>query len=196
MHNFSFDSHGICVNRSWKIGNGKFIAFSALETPRSINTINCSDTHNGKTLMFATGQPRTEQRNPSNRSTDVRKDTNISRLFECYEEGCVKTFSYQGNLVNHLGTGKHYWLPERVPLWDTGMQIFASKLERIGQRELVSIVLQSNYDSNKQKSHTSNLVEGWALPKVRKISRLTSKQVDYLTIKFNDGITNNKRWKP
>ena len=96
MHNFSFNLHRICVRRSWKIGNGKFVAFSALENPRSINTINCSDTPNGKTLMFVTGQPRTKQRNPSNRSTDVRKHTNIIRLFECYEEGCIKIFFYQG----------------------------------------------------------------------------------------------------
>ena len=30
-----------------------------------------------------------------------------SRLFECYEEGCVKKFLYQGNLVNHLTVGKY-----------------------------------------------------------------------------------------
>ncbi len=32
--------------------------------------------------------------------------------------------------------------------------------------------------------------------KIRKVTRLTPKQIEYLTSKFNDGIKNNTRWKP
>ena len=41
----------------------------------------------------------------------------------------------------------------------------------------------------------SHLTEDWALPKIRKVTRLTPKQIEYLTNKFNDGIKNNTRWK-
>ena len=127
---------------------------------------------------------------------DTYKYSYTSRLFECYEEGCVKKFLYQGNLVNHLTVGKHQRLLERVSLQDTGMQIFASKLEKISHRELVSIVLENTTNFTKQTSHILNLTEGWALPKTRKFTRLTSKQIEYLVSKFNDDIKNNIRWKP
>ena len=128
-------------------------------------------------------------------SNDTYKYPYTSRLFEYYEEGCVKKFLYQGNLVNHLTVEKHQCLLERFSLRDTGMQIFASNLERVSHRELVSIVLENTANFNKQTSHILNLTEGWALPKGRKITRLTSKQIEYLVSKFNDSIKNNIRWK-
>ena len=44
--------------------------------------------------------------------------------------------------------------------------------------------------------HLLNLVEDWAPPKWGKITPLTSKQIEYLVNKFNDGIKNTIRWKP
>jgi hypothetical protein len=76
------------------------------------------------------------------------------------------------------------------------MQIYASKLERIGQRELVSVALQNTTSIANRDSTRSNLTDGWDLPKPRKVTRLTPKQTEYLTNKFNDGVKNNKRWKP
>jgi hypothetical protein len=196
VNNFAFEPHGVRVHRSWKVGNGKLILFSELQPPGSINTIVCSDPPNGKHVLFATTQSKKKQRDLSKQSTDTHKNTYVSRLFDCNEEGCVKKFLNPGNLVNHLATGKHQRLPERTSLRDTGMQIYASKLERIGQRELVSIVLQNATGTRTLNSIKPNLTDGWALPKVRKVTRLTSKQIEYLTGKFNDGIKNNIRWKP
>ena len=56
----------------------------------------------------------------------------------------MKKFLRQDNIVKHLVAGRHERLLERNSLRDTGIQIFASKLERIGHRELVSVVLENN----------------------------------------------------
>ena len=49
--------------------------------------------------------------------------------------------------------------------------------------------------STNQKPEISNLTEAWTLPKLRKITRLTLKQILYLTRKFNDSIKHTTRWK-
>jgi hypothetical protein len=108
----------------------------------------------------------------------------------------MKKFLNPGNLINHLATGNHQRLAERSSLQDTRMQIYASKLERIGQREIVSVVLQNATSTRSLDRIKSNLTDGWALPKTRKVTRLTSKQIEYLTGKFNDGVENKIRWKP
>jgi len=196
FNNFSFEPCGVRVHRSWKVGDGKLILFSKTERPDNISTIVCSDTPTSKTVLFTTTQPKNKQRDLSKQSTDIHKNTYVSRLFDCYEEGCVKKFLDPGNLVNHLVVGKHQRLPERLSLRDTGIQIYASKLERVGQRELVSVALQNTTSTANRDSIKPNLTDGWALPKIRKVTRLTPKQIEYLTNKFNDGIKNNIRWKP
>jgi hypothetical protein len=196
VNNFAFESHGVRVHRSWRVGDGKLIPFSELQKPDNISTILCSDTPNGKNVLFVTTQSKNKQRDLSKQSTDIHKNTYISTLFECNEEECVKKFLNPGNLVNHLATGKHQCLPERISLRDTGMQIYASKLERIGLREIVFLDLQNTVSIGNQDLIRPNLTDGWALPKVRKVTRLTPKQIEYLTSKFNDGIKNNIRWKP
>ena len=64
------------------------------------------------------------------------------------------------SLIIHLTVGKHQRLLERVSLRDTGMRIFASKLERVSHRELVSIALENTTNFTKQISHILNLTEG------------------------------------
>ena len=196
VNNFSFEPCGVLVHRSWKVGDGKVIRLSKVKGLDSISTIVCSDTTTGKIVLFTTPQPKNKQRDLSKQSTGTRKDTYISRRFGCYEEGCIKKFLNPGSLVNHLATGKHNRCPERSSVRDAGIQIYATKLERIGQRELVSLVLQNAISIDQRDSIKPNLANGWALPKIRKVTWLTSKQIGYLTGKFNDGIKNNTRWKP
>ncbi|CAF0886741.1 unnamed protein product [Didymodactylos carnosus] len=196
FNNFSFVPDGIRVHRSWKVGDGKLILFSTIKRPENISTIICSDKPNDKTVLFVTPRSKSKQRDLSKQSTNIRTDTYVSRLFDCYEEGCVKKFLNPGNLVKHLATGKHQRLPERTSLRDSGVQVYASKPERIGERELVSVALQNTTGTANRDSIRPNLTDGWALPKIRTVTWLTSKQIEYLTNKFDDGIKNNIRWKP
>ena len=196
VNNFSIEPYGVLVHRSWKVGGGKFFLFSKTNRPDKMSSIVCSDTPRNKTILFATAQIKKKQRDLSKQYIDNHKNVYVSRLFDGYEEGCVKKFLNAENLVNHLVAGKHQCIPKRVPLRDTGMQIYASKLGRIGQRELVSVVLQPTAVTANRNSMMSHLTEGRALPKIQKVTRLTSKQIEYLTNKFNGGIKNNTIWKP
>ena len=175
------------MHRSWKVVDGKFISLSKLELLDSISIILCNNTLNGKTALFATAQTKNIPRDLPKRFTGISKNIYINRLFDCYEEGCVKKFLKPGNLINHLAAGKHQRLPERVSLRDAGTQMYASKLERAGQRELVSVALESTINTTNRTPILSNLTEGWVLPKLRKVIRLTMKQIEYLTDEFNDG---------
>ncbi|CAF1213063.1 unnamed protein product [Didymodactylos carnosus] len=49
---------------------------------------------------------------------------------------------------------------------------------------------------NALDNYVSNLKEGWALPRERKTVRFTSKQIDFLTQKFDEGLKTSTRWKP
>ena len=196
VNNFSLESSGIRMHRSWKVGDGKFISLSKLELPDSISTILCNNTLNCKTALFATAQTKNKPPDLSKRFIGTSKNIYINRLFDCYEEGCVKQFLKLGNLINHLAAGKRQSLPERVSLRDAETQIYALKLEEVGQRELISVSLESTINTTNRTPIRSNLTEGWALPKLRKVIRLTMKQIEYLTNNFNDNIKRNMRWKP
>ncbi len=72
--------------------DGKLVLFSKTERPDIISTIICSDTPNSKTVLFTTTQIKNKQHDLSNQSTNIHKNTYVSRLFDCYEERCVKKF--------------------------------------------------------------------------------------------------------
>ena len=87
VNNFSLESSGIRVHRSWKVGDGKFISLSKLELPDSISTILCNNTLNSKTALFAIAQAKNKPRDLPKRFTGTSKNIYINRLFDCYEEG-------------------------------------------------------------------------------------------------------------
>jgi hypothetical protein len=95
VNNFSFEPSGVRMHRSWKVGDGKLILFLNLERPVGISTVVCTDLSIDKIVLFATAQTKNKQRNSSKQSTDIRKDTYVSRLFECYEEVSEPRKSHQ-----------------------------------------------------------------------------------------------------
>ena len=103
------------------------------------------------------------------------------------------------NLVHHLATGNHVRKPERHLLTDTAMQLYQSKLERIGNEEMISLMLETSNVENtikfKEKFET-DLREDWALLKERKNVRLNVKQTEFLLEKFDEGVRTSTRWKP
>jgi hypothetical protein len=193
LNNFAFESNSIRVHRAWKVGKGKVLPLKKQEP--LLGTVECSIHSSHRPHWSSTVRP------PSNRqeATTVpieQSTTKKGKLFECVEEGCVKKFIYQGNAIRHLITGKHERHVERLSLKDMGMQMYASKLERIGDREMISILLENTANKSSSTSTPMVLPEGWALPKPRRKTRLTEKQINYLTQKFDEGIEKNMRWKP
>ena len=78
-------------------------------------------------------------------------------------------------MIRHLAIGKHVRYIERLSLKDLGMQIYPSKLERIGDREMISILLENTASKSSSTSKRIILEEGWALQKSRQQTRLTEK---------------------
>ncbi|CAF2137306.1 unnamed protein product [Rotaria magnacalcarata] len=133
------------------------------------------------------------------KSREKESKLKSSVLFECNEEGCINKFLKYNNLVHHLATGKHVRKPAKHLLKDTAIQLYKSKLERMGNLEMISLMLETSNieDTIKSKEKFSTgLREGWALSKERKNARLSVKQTQFLLEKFNEGVRTFVRWKP
>ena len=79
------------------------------------------------------------------------------------------------------------------------MQLYQSKLKRIGNVELISLVLETSNIENtikfKEKFET-DLREDSALLKERKNVQLNAKQTEFLLDKFDEDVRTSARWKP
>ena len=71
------------------------------------------------------------------------------------------------------------------------MQLYQSKLERIGNEEMIFLMLETSNIENiikfKEKFET-DLREDWALLKERKNVQLNAKQTEFLLEKFDEGV--------
>ncbi|CAF1563190.1 unnamed protein product [Didymodactylos carnosus] len=99
-----------------------------------------------------------------------------------------------GNLINHIANGKRQRRPERHSMRDYAMQTYHSKLEDVGERALISVLLEAWSQDHSVPSQ--RLPRGWALPKERTQTRLNPVQIRYLTDKFDQGLKEKIRWKP
>ena len=119
-----------------------------------------------------------------------------SRLFYCGGEGCVLRYYRLRNLLRHIAIGNHLLRGENSCLTDLAMTLYHTKLEKVENRQLLSLELEKNAFDQKRFAHLSPLIEGWALPTTRSALRLTPKQKQFLMDKFNDGFIRGARWQP
>ena len=56
------------------------------------------------------------------------KHTNLQDLFMFEEEGCVATFLTQGDLQDHMNTGRHVRVTERETVYDLARKEWAEKV--------------------------------------------------------------------
>ena len=56
------------------------------------------------------------------------KHTNLQDLFMCEEEGCVATFLTQGDLQDHMDTGRHVRVTGREIVYDLARKEWAEKV--------------------------------------------------------------------
>ena len=202
-NNFKFEKDGILAHRAWNVGAGKFFPFKDLKSGQKNNKLDCEQ-QSGFIHEWAKKKEAVLKATKiaiMTKSKDKEKDFKLksSVLFECSEEGCIKKFLNYNNLVHHLATGNHVRKPERRLLTDTAMQLYQSKLERIGNEEMISLMLETSNIENtikfKEKFET-DLREGWALLKERKNVRLNAKQIEFLLEKFDESVQTSTRWKP
>ncbi|CAH3146260.1 unnamed protein product, partial [Porites lobata] len=113
---------------------------------------------------------------------EKEEDRDLSAMFSCPHEGCVKMYQRHYALENHLLYGQCEFLPVRESLMDKAKVLYHDKLLREA----------SNLPSVKAESSqcpvtTEVLPQGWALRSARKATRFSDSQRQYLDGKFNVG---------
>ena len=113
---------------------------------------------------------------------EKEEDRDLSAMFSCPHEGCVKMYQRHYALENHLLYGQCEFLPVRESLMDKAKVLYHDKL----------LCEASNLPSVKAESSqcpvtTEVLPQGWALRSARKATRFSDSQRQYLDGKFNVG---------
>ena len=106
----------------------------------------------------------------------------VPRLFECSNEGCLRSFFKVGNLPAHLVIGDHRRRIEKRSLVDTAKKDYQSKLVGMEKRRMISFSLEQTSFDPRDYQEVAELKEGWALQIPRKPVRLTLKQKQYLNV--------------
>ncbi|CAF1386902.1 unnamed protein product, partial [Didymodactylos carnosus] len=164
-YNFGFETNGIRLHRAWKVGAGKFILWKDLKCANVISHLQCVDSGSRPhvlSTMTNTGIKSKESTASYTTTTtaEIRHDisSTSSKLYECPEEGCVASFIKNGYLINHITSGKHRRKVERISMKDQGIHLYHSKLETIGDRRMISLMLESTSATKYQ----TNIVIGFA----------------------------------
>ena len=118
------------------------------------------------------------------------KHTNLQDLFMCEEEGCVATFLTQGELQDHMDTGRHVRVTERETVYDLARKEWAEKVTGI-QSTHVGETGHAQASSHSMSTRKAPL-QGWALKRQRKGQRATENVKRFLLEKFNRGVTTGK----
>lgn len=181
LNNFEFSEAGIRIWRAYNIGPGRVISLTHA-TPSIGKLVNVAIPRN--TPEFAKIKPR---KDPSKQAHSKQQDTDED-LFCCPEDACVKSYSTLNQLEAHLKTGKHKFVVENETLMDKACTMYATKLairdDTIPHRKPESIATAE---------HGPTLPIGWALKVVKKSSRFTTDQVNYLREKFQTGEETGKK---
>ena len=99
------------------------------------------------------------------------KHTNLQDLFMCEEEGCVATFLTQGDLQDHMDTGRHVRVTEREIVYDLTRKQWAEKVT--GKKS-------TQVGETGHARASSHLLQGWALKRQRKGQRATENVKKFL----------------
>ena len=113
---------------------------------------------------------------------NIEEEDSDAAIFNCPEEGCVKTFARYSSMQRHLDCGKHLRALERYTLLDRAAVGCAQRLA--GQCEAVP---ELDIVAERPSSHDM-LPKGWALrSSASGRSRFMYTQKNYLTEKFQQG---------
>ncbi|CAH3169981.1 unnamed protein product, partial [Porites evermanni] len=106
-------------------------------------------------------------------------------LFQCPNEGCVKSYQSFSALEKHLSFGKCEMRAERVTLLDQARQLYRAKLTEGTSKDVTSHCAEAFVSES--VVNTSQIVKGWALKQTKKSGRLSESQMGYLHEKFKIG---------
>ncbi|XP_063443690.1 uncharacterized protein LOC134724531 [Mytilus trossulus] len=192
--NFQFEEQGIRVWKAHGVGPGLLIAKEKIPTiPIEPLTVLKEPDQIGFHPIIG-----------SKNSTDLREksnqedETENQALFTCTNDGCLASFDNDEALTNHIIVGKCCLeLDHKSSInSDVTGHIY---LQKIAECSIIQTAVclsaetkQIEPSNNQENQHPS----GWALKDERKCNRFNDNQKNYLTEKFNVGLTTGRKEDP
>ncbi|CAF1548365.1 unnamed protein product [Adineta ricciae] len=197
--NFQYQSQGLLVHRSWNIGSGLFIPWLRLNREQPILDL-ISNTTEKLVHEWVETRQKFHDEEICVDDYDEQNEEFLSipymrkRIYTCdVEPGCISEFMTFGRYMNHIVIGSHKRKTEKLSFKDTAMKMYHTKLEEFENRRIVSMELHLSDMTDVDATPPS---EGWALPVRKPKTEFTDKQREYLTKKFDEGVSSIKHWKP
>ena len=199
INNISYSNDGIIVWQEYNIGEGKFIKWSEFNLPRKIFTprIKVIEDATSRKATFTEVKARkrpaaehlssgSQAEKADNSSSDNEETAQETKLFQCPDDGCVKSFQRFSSLQRHLDVGKHKFVLERETLLDKAMLSYATKLVQ-GNAGLENQP-RDEPGTSRILEYTDSPSKGWALKSSAvQRKRFNESQKQYLTKLFNLG---------
>ena len=123
INNISYSNDGRRVWQEYNIGEGKFIKWSEFYLPRKISTPQIKIIEDAEHLGSASQAEKADRSISDDEETDQE-----TKLYQCPDDGCVKSFQRFSPLQRHLDVGKHKYELERETLLDKAMLSYTTKL--------------------------------------------------------------------
>ena len=202
LNNFEYEEGGIRAWRAFNVGPGRLIPWAAFEgvaqLPNPLEVLDPPSQDVSGAQSFRPVRHR-HMKKTSLHSSNVPlpegngNDGEEALLFPCPEEGCVKAYSHFTYLQAHLDTGRHKMALEQETLHDKATRLYAYKLTE-GHERIPT--LQSNVQNAQTGDGSPPLTKGWALKTMRKKTRFTDKQTQFLTEQFHKGEETGRKCDP
>ncbi len=164
LHNIQFEEKGIRVCKAYGIGCGKEIPFEELVSQSQGST--CLEVVND---FFVPEDTRAYKcKEPLPESSDDDSDLELD-IFECSEQGCMKSFQNFSELESHLDIGDHSVKDEqKETLYDKLRRDWVERFTTAVGITQDEACTSSNVTNENESSSPNNAVQiGWALSKPR-----------------------------
>ncbi|CAG2234045.1 unnamed protein product [Mytilus edulis] len=119
LHNFKFTEDALVVWKAYNIGEGKTILWTQLKSNSNKELSVVLDWRDVALTRF---------QDDENESTDMNTQIKKRAIFMCPVEGCVREFSTNSNLDNHLLLGNCDYKLEKQCLTDLAITIYSKKI--------------------------------------------------------------------
>ena len=139
---------------------------------------------------FVTASKETSKKPGPDEKVLVEVAKDVSTLFSCAKEGCVKVYERYSSLEKHMSFGKCEMIPEKETLLDKAKITYHTLLRDDDSSARAFTARET------RKTDGVSLPEGWALKIAKKSARFNEAQRKYLEEKFNIGQQTGRKQNP
>lgn len=200
LNNFQYTEDGeIIVWKAFQVGEGRKILKQELmkmgqpqgETGVNVILPTCEPDETIGMLKKTSKQPSGDTRvasGPDPRPADEEDDD----LFNCPEEGCIKTFRTNQNLQRHLDFGRHQFKLHEESQYDQIRRKWAQHCISLKSQMPSYLFTASSFSEDME----NEVVIGWALAKTRRSNRFSERVKSFLVEQFMIGEETGRKVTP